>query len=103
LRAVWRALVVGFTYKQAVQGFRVEGNLPLAALDPESLDAALATVGSPWLFLDLRNAPKTGPVSDWLAKQRKIRMNDRYGELKPLDAFDALIFVDTVSSARDKG
>ena len=75
--------------------------MPLAAVDPESIDAALARVVVPLFVVDLRSAPKVGPIADWLNRGRKIRMNDRYGELKPLDAFDALVFVKTISAIRD--
>ncbi len=93
--------VIGFTFERGVDGLKVEGKWPLAALDPESIDAALARVGLPLFVVDLRSAPKVGPIADWLNRGRKIRMNDRYGELKPLDAFDALVFVKTISAIRD--
>lgn len=92
-------MVIGFTFKHGIPGFKVEGESPLAALDPDSLDGQLARVGVPLFLVDLRTAAKAGPVADWLKKAMKTRMSDRYVELKPLDAFDALLFVETVSAA----
>jgi erythromycin esterase len=91
--------VIGFTFGQGVDGFMLEGKLPLAPLDPESLDGTLARVGLPMFVLDLSAAPKGGAVEEWLNGPRRMRVNDRYGELIPAAAFDTVVFVDTVSSS----
>lgn len=94
-------MVIGFTFKQRIQGIKVESKSPLAALDPDSLDGQLARVGAPLFLVDLRAAAKAGPVADWLKRATKTRKNDRYIELKPINAFDALLFVETVSAAHE--
>jgi erythromycin esterase len=92
LRSFGDAVVVlGFSFQ------RGEEALKFPPLDATSVDGLLAQVGLPLFALDLRTAPKVGPVADWLSKGKRIRMNDRYGELAPIDAFDALVFVERVS------
>jgi erythromycin esterase len=91
-------VVLGFTFGQGNQ----ESECPPA--DSTSMDGTLASFELPLFVLDLRAAPDGGPVAKWLNCQRKMRVpnrhgdvNDRYGELNPVKAFDALVFVDTVS------
>ncbi len=67
-------------------------------MDPISIDDVLADVGLPLIALDLRSAPKAGPVADWLNQGKKIRHQDRYGELVPIDAFDVFLFVESLSA-----
>jgi erythromycin esterase len=71
--------------------------LHLAPVDLNGLDGTLSQVGMAPFALDLRAAPKAGPVATWLDRGRRVRVNDRYGELNPLAAFDALVFVEGVS------
>ena len=85
-------VVLGFTFQ------RGEKALQLGTVDPTSVDGVLADVGRPLFALDLRSAPKTGPVADWLNQGKKHRFNDRYVELVPIDAFDALLFIESVSA-----
>lgn len=92
LRSFGEAMVVlGFTFQ------RGEEALKFPPLDATSVDGLLAQVGLPLFALDLHTAPKVGPVADWLSQGKRIRVNDRYGELAPIDAFDALVFVERVS------
>ena len=91
-------VVLGFTFGQGNQ----ESEFPPA--DSTSIDGALASLELPLFVLDLRAASDEGPVAKWLNYQRKMRVvnrygdvNDRYGELNPIEAFNALVFVDTVS------
>ncbi len=67
-------------------------------VDPTSVDGILANVGRPLFALDLRSAPKAGPLADWLNQGKKIRHQDRYGELVPIDAFDVWLFTESVSA-----
>ncbi len=85
-------VVLGFTFQ------RGEEPLQLGTVDPASVDGVLAEVGLPLFALDLRSAPKTGPVADWLNQGKKLRYSDQYGELVPIDAFDVLLFIESVSA-----
>ena len=77
----------------------------------DSADAVLAAAGIGNFVLDLRTAPRTGPVADWLAKMHPMRMagavfdpsreNEQY--YRPIDldeAFDAIIFTARTTRAR---
>jgi hypothetical protein len=84
-------VVLGSAFGQG----REESGFPPA--DSASIDGALASLDLPLFVLDLRAAPDEGPVAKWLNYRREMRVNDRYVELNPIQAFDALVFVDTVS------
>ena len=43
-------------------------------------------------FLDLRQAPQSGPVADWLNSEHLDRHNLRYGPITPGPAWDCLLF-----------
>jgi hypothetical protein len=75
-----------------------------------SFDATLAASGIPLFALDLRQAPKTGAVADWLKQPHKTRT---IGALYPEDApyalmadqvapenFNVILFVDKTTAAR---
>lgn len=59
-----------------------------------SYSAALRQVGIPIFALDLHAAPKTGPVNDWLTTGHLMRYENFYMNLVPLEAWDALIYID---------
>src|SRR5207253_2428161 len=48
-------------------------NFTVPAAPPDSLDATLAAAGIPLFALDLRQAPNSGPVPDWLSVPHKTR------------------------------
>ena len=70
----------------------------------EPLDATLAATGIPLFALDLRQAPKSGPVAEWLRVAHKSRnvgptyvddRPDRYmADLIAPECFDAILFVE---------
>ena len=77
---------------------------------PGSLDATLAASGISLFALDLRQAPKSGPVADWLKEPHKTRT---IGALYPEDApfalmadqvapenFNVILFVEKTTAAR---
>ena len=68
--------------------YSVKGEEP----DPESCAAVYEKVGPDCFFLDLRNAPASGPVADWLGMERMDRHNLRYGPVTPGPAWDCLLF-----------
>nr|MDP9177114.1 erythromycin esterase family protein [Gemmatimonadota bacterium] len=93
-------VVLGFAFQQGVGG-----DLPLPPSLPGSVDSELARVGPPLFAIDLRGGIHDPGASAWLRQPRMKRQlndpdDDRYAELVPGDAFDALVFVHTVSLAR---
>jgi erythromycin esterase-like protein len=75
-----------------------------------SLDATLAASGIPLFALDLRTAPKTGPVADWLGAGHNTRsIGALYPEDSPYaymarqvapETFNVLLFVEKTTAAR---
>ncbi len=61
------------------------------------MDGLLGRLGVPLFGLDLRSAPMRGGVRDQLGWYRRVRSNDRYGELDVTAAFDALVYVDELT------
>ena len=75
--------------------YSVKGEDPI----PDSNAAAYEQVGPECFFLDLRRAPASGPVADWLNTERMTRHNLRYTPQAPGLAWDCLVFHRTVSIA----
>jgi len=72
--------------------------LPQATLDSSSVDAALARVGPPLFLLKLRSAEQSAGATSWLAERHRFRINfDTYIEVVPDSAFDALMFVNSLT------
>jgi hypothetical protein len=72
-----------------------------ASLEPGGLDAALSRVGPPLFLLDLRAARSDRAVAAWLAERRQLRTNFTTSlTVSPSVAFDALLFVNTLTPAR---
>ena len=106
-------VVFGFAFDQgsfqAVGSARLKDHTVPPA--PEgSLDATLAASGIPLFALDLRQAPKSGPVADWLKAPHKTRsIGSMYPDGEPfalmadqvaLENFDAILFVEKTMAAR---
>jgi erythromycin esterase-like protein len=74
-----------------------------------SLDATLAASGIPLFALDLRTAPKTGPVAEWLRASHPTRnIMGSFSEDRPnwtifdqvvTERYDGLLFVDKTTAA----
>jgi erythromycin esterase len=78
----------------AAEGF----DQPTATVSGDSVDATLAAIGRSQLLLDLRKAAKGATA--WLRRPRSIRANfSTEFRLTPVDAFDAVIFVDRLTPA----
>jgi erythromycin esterase len=69
----------------------------LDSLDPDSLDALLATAGLPHYLLDLHGVPKSGPIADAFAAARTIMTGMQPTPVDPMAAFDAVVYVDKVT------
>jgi erythromycin esterase-like protein len=77
------------------------GGLPAVPPDSGSVDAALARVGLRRFLVDLRAASTDREVSAWLAERRPLRANFTTTLMvAPQSAFDALLFVDTLTPSR---
>lgn len=97
---------VGFTYYQyqgakpawESQEEREAANLPASC---GTLDGELARVGLPMFAVNLHAVPPEGAVHAWLSKPRVMRESRPEWDyrLVPLRAWDALFFVDYISSA----
>jgi erythromycin esterase-like protein len=108
-------VVFGFSFNQGSfqarsQGGGVLRDFTVPPAPAGSLDATLAASGIPLFALDLRTAPKSGPVADWLQAPHSTRsIGAMYPEDSPYawmtnevapERFDALLFVDTTTAAR---
>jgi erythromycin esterase len=76
---------------------------------PDSLDATLAATGIPLFAIDLRRAPRIGPVGEWLRKPHAAReigalfsdaATNAFTMLNAPAAFDAMLFVAKTTRAR---
>jgi hypothetical protein len=74
------------------------GGLPPARNDSAEVDAALARVGLPRFLLDLRSAD--GAALRWLSGPHTTRSNNGVQIVNLRTAFDAVYFVDRLTSAR---
>jgi erythromycin esterase-like protein len=108
-------VVFGFAFNQGSFQARAQGGgglkdhtVPPAPLG--SLDATLAASGIPLFALDLRLAPKSGPVAEWLKERHKTRsIGAMYPDGEPFalmadqvvpENFDAILFVEKTTAAR---
>lgn len=107
--------VFGFAFSQGSfqareQGGRLLRDFTVPPAPAGSLDATLAATGIPLFALDLRDAPKSGPVATWLSEPHKTRsIGSMYAEdsaaqylfdLKAPQSFDAMFFVEKTTAAR---
>jgi erythromycin esterase len=105
-------VVFGFAFNQgsfqAVGSARLKSHTVPPA--PEgSLDATLAASGIPLFALDLRQAPKSGPVAEWLKAPHKTRsIGAMYPDGEPFalmadqvapENYDAILFVEKTTAA----
>jgi erythromycin esterase len=109
-----KLVTFGFAFNQG--SFRAESRsggaqtFTVGSLPAGSFDATLAASGIPLFALDLRAAPKTGPVAEWLGAKHPTRnIMARFFEDAPnatifeqvvRERYDCLLFVDKTSAAR---
>ena len=107
-------VVFGFAFNQG--SFQAIGqgkglkDFTVPPAQPGSLDAALAAAAIPLFALDLRQAPKNGPVARLLRERHPSRNigafysdehPERYwADMNTADSFDALLFVEKTTAAR---
>jgi erythromycin esterase len=76
------------------------GGVPGAAAAPATIDAVLRATGVKRFVIDLR-AARDGAARRWLDAEQTLRVNgDDAISLRPAAAFDALIFLDSLSAHR---
>jgi len=85
---------IGFTFNRG-QG----PDYSLPAADEETVDGVLARVGRPLFLVDLRSAPVGGRAWDWLHRKQSMRAQGGAVGLVPAEAYDALIFSETITRA----
>ncbi len=109
-----KLVTFGFAFNQGSfrAGARNGGmeNFTVGPLPAGSLDATLAASGTPLFALDLRGAPRTGPVAEWLGVKHSTRnIMGRFDEDAPnytifeqviTERYDSLFFIDQTSAAR---
>lgn len=111
-----KMVVFGFAFNQgSFQAMSSEQHtlkdFTVPAAPAGSLDAMLAASGIPLFALDLRAAPKEGPVAEWLHAAHATRSigamypeNSPYAFMSDLvapQAFDVLLFVEKTTAARE--
>lgn len=70
-----------------------------AGTNPDTVEAPLESLNLPVFVLDLRSAPR-GEVTAWLAERRTLNAASATEIVSPGQAFDALVFIRTMSPAR---
>jgi erythromycin esterase-like protein len=108
-------VVFGFAFNQGsfqawTQGGGGLKNHTVPPAPAGSLDATLAASGIPLFALDLRQAPKSGPVAEWLKESHKTRsIGAMYPDGEPFalmgdqvapENFNAILFVEKTTAAR---
>jgi erythromycin esterase-like protein len=115
LRSLYGSQMVAFGFAfgegsfQAVELGKGLRNFTVAPTDSGTFDAMLAATGIPLFALDLRQAPKSGAVAEWLAASHKSRwVGSVYSEGNPAvyftdmvapRTFDAVLFVAKTTAA----
>ena len=107
-------VVCGFSFDhgsfQAIQPGKGLREFTVAPAIPGSLDSALAATGIPVFAIDLRGAPATGAVADWLNVPHLMRsIGAVYSESPPdaffasvsLRSFDVIFFVNRTTAAHE--
>ena len=72
-------------------------NRSYARADPASVDGLLGRVGVPLMLVGLGSTSMSQDARDQLRFYRRVRSNDRYGELDVTAAFDALVYMDMLT------
>jgi erythromycin esterase len=85
-------VTIGFSFNR---GDDPDSPLPPAA--EGTVDAALAQVGHPVFLVDLRSAPKAGPVYAWLNRKQRMRGEGGVAELVPARSYDVLAFTERIT------
>jgi erythromycin esterase len=65
-----------------------------------STESILMSIGQPMFILDLKSAPETGPVHEWLSQDQEMRVNTLFVKTNLKEAFNALVFIEEVSRAQ---
>lgn len=93
-------VVFGSTFNQ------MQGEPGFSSTEAESIGGVLSLIGKALYVLDLHTASDEGSAARWLNHGRRMRVNsgdrppeNRYAELNPAEAFDALIFIELVRNA----
>lgn len=69
--------------------------------DPRSVDGLLGAVGAPASLFWLRRPDTPAWIRQAMARFRRVRVNNRYGEVDVLSAFDAIVYVDSLTPVQE--
>jgi erythromycin esterase len=97
LAAAYGEAMVAFGFAFA-RGETPRGPLPESPVD--TLDGIMAAAGPPLFALDLRRAPRDGPVGAWLRAPQLMRAEGGHAKLRPARAFDAILFTESITATR---
>jgi hypothetical protein len=76
------------------------GGLPNKPIEEDSIESALAGVGLPLMFLDLRMARQNKEALTWLSSRRSLNANvSAQALITPSTAVDAFFFVNNLTPA----
>ena len=105
-----QAVLIGSAfYEGSFQTMTPQGmhNFTVPPTPAGSMDAVFAAVGLPLFAVDMRTAPKEGPVASWLHSPQKMRSaggtyaeNAPLATIAPAECFDAMLFVKDSTIAR---
>jgi erythromycin esterase-like protein len=70
---------------------------PLPQTQDDMIDAYFSRVGHPLFIIDVRKAPKDGPVHEWFNQMQKMRGEGGVAECIPADAYDAFVFIKKIT------
>jgi len=87
-------------YIIAMSSATASGGLPSKPIEEDSIDSALAGVGLPLMFLDLRMARQNKEALTWISTRRSLNANiSAQSLITPSTAVDAFSFVNTLTPA----
>ena len=95
-------VVIGTYFGHGV-GFPAESGtyrgIPLPP-DTAGMDSLLLSLSIPRFMMDLRELPRTGNLHEWFQTPHETRSSDSGDEpviVAPLEAYDAILFIDTIT------
>src|ERR1700693_305591 len=98
--ALERDMVVIGTYYGRGAGFPAER--VLLPPDTAGMDSLVSSLSIPRFIMDLRELPSAGILHDWFQAAHETRAGGITTMVAPLEAYDAILFIDTITPAPSK-
>jgi erythromycin esterase len=94
--------------RQPAEGRRGMVDFSVPPAPEDTLEAGLASTGTPLLALDLRAVPRNSPIAEWWQHTHRTRLigfvysDEGYplGTVRPVQSYDGLLFVERTTPAR---